>query len=221
MNDITKIKEENKFYIPNFSLIFEEYLDIFAVFHDKEKVYSFFKKLLVNARKFVEENRTKNLPCPIQISKKNEYVIGVDYGFFLKNIIDFIIEKGGIIDENEQKKVKKIIHLYFGVSFKNYKLNYSAQILMKRLFGEIFGITTYKVFALKGNIFYPIFIENEFGEYYKLNMFYIKKTVLNKLFKDTNNVKNYEEFIEKNSRSFIKKLDTNESAKELFKVEKS
>jgi hypothetical protein len=52
-------------------------------------------------------------------------------------------------------------------------------------------------------------------------VFYIKKSSLDKLFKDTNNAKKYEEFIEKNSSDFIKKLDTNESAKELFKVEKS
>ena len=133
------------------------------------------KKTIINARKFVEENRDKNLPSPIQINENNPYVIGIDYGFFLKNMINFIIEEGGIVDEKEKTKVYTLIYLYFGISFKQTKLNFAANVLMKNLFGNIFGITTYRVFALKGNVFYPVFVENGFGEYYKLNMFYIKK----------------------------------------------
>jgi hypothetical protein len=221
MNDITKIKEENKFYIPNFSLVFEEYLDIFTVFHTKERVYSFFRKLFKNTRKFVEENRQKDLPSPVQISETNPYVLGIDYGFFIRNMIDFIIENGGIVNDNEKKKVHNLIFLYFGVSFNNLKLNFAAQVLMKRLFAEIYGIANYRVMALKGSIFYPVFIENELGEYYKLNIFFIKRSALFKIFKDTNNAKSYLEFVEKNSRNFIRKVDNEEDVKELFKVEKN
>jgi hypothetical protein len=221
MNDITKIKEENKFYIPNFSLVFEEYLDIFTVFHSKERVYSFLKKLFVNAEKFVEENKINDLPSPIQSNETNPYVLGVDYGFFLKNLIDFIIEYGGIINENEKEKVKNLVYLYFGVSFKNYKLNFSAQVLMKRLFGEIYGITTYKITALKGNIFYPFYYENRFGEIYQINLFYIKRSVLFNLFLNQRNRELYTEFLEKNKAELISKINKNNvNVIPLFDVEK-
>ena len=96
MNEIKKFKEENSFYLTNFSLFFKEHLDIFSVFHSKERVNLFMKKLATNAKKFYDANKENDIPCPIQINNFNSYVLGVDYGFFLKNLIDFLIEEGGI-----------------------------------------------------------------------------------------------------------------------------
>ncbi|WP_456470008.1 hypothetical protein [Caminibacter sp.] len=221
MADINKIKKQNAFFIPNFSLSFREYLDIFAVFHTKERVNLFMKKVIVNAKKFYDENREKDYPCPIQINNSNPYVFGVDYGFFLKNLIDFLIEEGGIEEEEEKKKVPRLIYLFYGVDFKNYKMNFPAQVLMKTLFGTIYSITSYKVTMLKGNIFYPFFVENKVGEIYKLNMFFVKKTALKNVFEDKKNIELIMDFFEENSKSFIKKKLDYTVAKELFTVEKN
>jgi len=220
MVNIRKIKEENRFYLPNFSLLFQEHLDIFSVFHTKERVNFFIKKLVVNAKKFYEENRDKDLPCPIQNNNSNPYVLGVDYGFFLKNLIDFLIEEGGIIEEKEKEKVKRLVYLFYGISFKNYKMNYSAQILMKNLFGLIYGVTSYKNFELKGNIFYPFFVEKIDGTIYKLNLIFIKKTAIEKAFLDEKNSFLLFDFFENVSDKFIKNPLPNSISKELFKVEK-
>jgi hypothetical protein len=220
MNDITKIKEENKFYIPNFSLVFEEYLDIFTVFHTKERVYFFLKKLLINARRFTDEYRYNDYPCPVQFNERNEYVLGIDYGFFLENLINFIMNEGGIIDENEQKKAKTLLRLLFGIDITNYKYNYPAQILMKNLFGLIYNITNYKNFDLKGRIFYPYFIENIEGNYFQLNFFFIKKSSLFKIFEDVKNYNFYFDFIKENSKKVVSKVPNGISPVELFSVKK-
>jgi len=221
MNEIKKFKEENSFYLPNFSLFFKEHLDIFSVFNSKERVNLFMKKLATNAKKFYDENKENDIPCPIQINNFNSYVLGVDYGFFLKNLIDFLIEEGGIKEEDEKQKAINLVYLFYGINFKNYGLNFPAQVLMKNLFGTIYGITSYKFFNLKGNVFYPYFIENMVGEIYKLNLFFIKKIAIIKTFSDKKNGNKIVNFFEENSESFIKKVPTNVKAKELFKVEKN
>jgi len=126
-------------------------------------------------KKFYEENRDKDLPCSIQNNNSNPYVLGVDYGFFLKNLIDFLIEEGEIIEEKEKEKVSKLVYLFYGISFKNTRLNFSAQVLMKVLLGEIYAVTSYKMTQLKGNLVYLIFVENVLGDLYKLNTFLLKK----------------------------------------------
>jgi len=211
MNEIKNFKEENSFYLPNFSLF---------VFNSKERVNLFMKKLATNAKNFYDENKENDIPCPIQINNFNSYLLGVDYGFFLKNLIDFLIEEGGIKEEDEKQKAINLVYLFYGVDFKKYGLNFPAQVLMKNLFGIIYGITSYKFFNLKGNVFYPNFTENMVGEIYKLNLFFIKKNAIIKTFSDKKNGDLIVDFFEENSKSFIKKVPTNVKAKELFKVEK-
>ena len=126
--------------------------------------------------------------------------------FFLQQIIEFIITKGGIVDEKEKEKVRKIIYLYFGVSLTNYKINFSSQVLMKTLFGTINGVTNYKNFMLKGNLFYPIFYENSFGNLYQFNAIFLKKSILFKAYSEYSMAENIIEKITKNTKKMLYKI---------------
>jgi len=58
---VRKLKKENQFFIPNYQLTFQEFLDIFTVFHSKERVNSFIKKLFLSGINFAKEYE-KTLP---------------------------------------------------------------------------------------------------------------------------------------------------------------
>jgi len=64
--------------------------------------------------------KNNNVISSIQVVK-NEYVIGIYYIFFLQNFINWIIEFGGIIDENDKEKGIKLIRVFFEVSMENKK----------------------------------------------------------------------------------------------------
>ena len=201
--DISNFKEKNRFFIPNFSLTFSEFLDIFSVFHSKNRVNNFLKFNLQRAKELLENN---DVISPIQVVK-NEYVIGIDYGFFLQNLIDWIIEFGGIIDENDKEKVSNLIRIFFGISMENKKMNYPSQVLMKELFGRIYGVTNYKNFDLKGNVFFVYFVENSDGKIYKLNLVFFKKISFLKVFLNEEIFENFINFFEKKSSNLISVYD--------------
>ena len=214
-----KIKEENQFFIPNFQLTFQEFLDIFAVFHSRERVFSFMKKLLKDGLKFAKEYE-KITPSPIQVLEKNEHVLGIDYGFFLNVLVEFIVEEGGIIDENEREKADKLLRLFYGVSDENLKYNYSCHILMKEFFGRIYNITNYKNLDLKGRVFYDYYVETFEGDMYQLHLFFVKVKSLEKAFLDDKNFKNYLENIKKYSSKLFTKIKNHNEIKSLFSYKK-
>ena len=219
-NEWEEIKKQNKFYIPNYEMTFKEFLDIFAVFNTKAKAYAFVKKLLTDGVKFAKEFEGE-LPSPLQTIERNEYVIGVDYGFFLNTLINFIIENGGIVDEKEKKKVDLLIRMFFGFSDKHIKYNYSSQILMKELFGRIYGFTNYKNLDLKGRVFYDYFAESSNGNIYNLHLFFVRKKGLTNAFVDKENFKSLVEKIENLSTKLVTKINFNkEDVKDLFNYEK-
>ena len=215
-----KVKKENQFFIPNFQLTFQEFLDIFAVFHSRERVFSFMKKLLKDGLKFAKEYE-KITPSPIQVLEKNEHVLGIDYGFFLNVLVEFIVEEGGIIDENEREKADKLLRGFFGYTTLNLKYNYSSHVLMKELFGRIYNITNYKNLDLKGRVFYDYFTESSEGDMYLLHLFFIKKISLYKIFLDEKIADEYINEVKKVSSKLVTKMPYNTGkVKELFKVDK-
>lgn len=140
--------------------------------------------------------------------------------FFLQELIDFIIEDGGIVDEKERRKANILLRGFYGFSYENMKYNYSIQLLMKVLFGMIYNITNYKNLLLKGKIFYEYYTETIDGKFYLLRLFFVKKNSIKKVFLDEKNYQFYMNKIEKLSTKLVANLKNNVTVEEIFSVEK-